>query len=58
MRRKRMQETNMNSEAYITKLKRDLEKINEQLDSAISSEKQRQLQMMQQALIKKMEDAE
>ncbi|CDW74865.1 cast multi-domain protein [Stylonychia lemnae] len=58
LRRERMQESNMNSNAYIEKLKRDLEKINEQLDSAISSEKQRQLTMMQKALEAKMVDAE
>ena len=48
----------MNSNAYIEKLKKDLEKINEQIDSAISQEKARQLQLMQEALKIKVEDAE
>ena len=48
----------MNSNAYIDKLKRDLEKVNEQLDSAISAEKHRQLTMMQKALEAKMIEAE
>eukprot|EP00347_Sterkiella_histriomuscorum_P023897 403333008 len=58
MRRKRLQDSNMNSEAYIDKLKKDLERINAQLDSALGQEKQRQLQNMQNALRQKMEDAE
>ena len=48
----------MNSNAYIEKLKRDLEKINEQLDSTLSQEKARQLRMMQQAMQAKMVEAE
>ena len=42
----------------IQKLKKDLEKVNEQLDSALSQEKARQLKMMQDALLLRVAEAE
>jgi len=42
MRRQKLEEENMTSNAYIERLKKDLEKINEQLDSALNQEKARQ----------------
>lgn len=42
----------------ISKLKKDLEKVNEQLDSALSIEKARQLKMMQDALLLRVAEAE
>jgi hypothetical protein len=48
--RKKRQETAKFASDQISKLKKDLEKVNEQLDSALSQEKARQLKLMQDAL--------
>ena len=57
LRRKRA-EASKNSGDFIEKLKKDLEKVNEQLDSALTKEKARQLGMMQEALKAKLAEAE
>lgn len=56
--RKKRQEAAGSSGEFIDKLKKDLEKVNAQLDSALSQEKARQLKMMQEALQQKLAEAE
>lgn len=58
MMRKKRQETARMASDQISKLKKDLEKVNEQLDSALSQEKARQLKMMQDALLLRVAEAE
>lgn len=56
--RKKRAEAAKSSGDFIDKLKKDLEKVNEQLDSAINQEKARQLTLMQRALQGKLQEAE
>ena len=58
MLRKKRQDSITQSNDFIKKLKKDLEKVNEQLDTSLTREKERQLMMMQDALMKKVTDAE
>lgn len=48
----------MTSGQFIDQLKKDLEKVNEQLETALSQEKARQLRMMQEAMQKRLVEAE